>query len=281
MRNFAFVCLFTVFQSLLCADDTPTFYAVLVGDTHDKGLKKGIEADLSRYKAALTSIIEQINYKPQFKIINGILEKDDIENELKSINAGPNDIVFFMYSGHGGYDPYGFPWPVLALRYEPEFGIAGKAVVDLLLKGKQCLTYIFFDACNKEEAFFLFDDVIKKPEPMFVKGGHYPGVKRLFLRHKGYVIATSSKRYEYSYTDSKHKPYGSLFLTSLIFNLIEGCSEKRPTWENILEDASLECIENSREYHRRAPKRNTYEHPYYEISIHSKKSHKSKTKKSF
>jgi hypothetical protein len=120
--------LFCAFASFTVeATKNPCLHAILVGDTRAKGIKCGIKKDLKHLKESINVIAQQIHYELNLVILRDKhIRVKDIKSSLRSITASPDDIVCFMYSGHGCADKnQNIPWPVLTPGKEGSKKIAG------------------------------------------------------------------------------------------------------------------------------------------------------------
>ena len=150
-----------------------------------------------------------------------------VKQAIEKLPVEQDDVVIFYYSGHGigGNDP---KWPGLAVEggFTPTHRLLEMSWVKNTLWEKQPrLLLVIVDACNNFGTIPPPHDGRKTP---FFLPSIYP---QLFLRYQGYLLASSSKRGEYSIGGLGGGAFTNRFLREL---KIEQASTQPPRWENIV-----------------------------------------------
>ena len=167
--------------------------------------------------------------------------KKNVENFLVGFSPGPNDVVIFMYSGHGyRFSNQTEKYPQLDMRYSEYQAMDDnstmnlKQVYDELIKKGARLNIVLGDCCNSDVGFSRsvgssFMTSRASVDPDFEK------LKKLFLKSSGNIIAAGASPSEYSWCTMNN---GGFFTTSFIGALREEISkfkpEDVPDWGDIL-----------------------------------------------
>jgi len=151
-----------------------------------------------------------------------------VRQAIKRLSVERDDVVIFYYSGHGVGDKDA-KWPGLAVEgvFTPIHRLLEMGwVKDILWEKQPRLLLVIVDACNNF-------GTIPTPPPIPHSGRKtlssiYP---QLFLQYQGYLLASSSKRGEYSIGGLGGGAFTNRFLRELE---IERASTQPPQWENIV-----------------------------------------------
>jgi len=245
-------------KSDLYSVERPSFYALILADTDDDKAGVGIAADALHMEQMCHVIAKEIGYELKLTKMQG---KEATVDNLKSwfyrVPPSLQNIVFFFYTGHGSRDPLEQPWPVFYLTHSS--GVSGNSIVDFLRQHQQRLGVILFNCCNMDFAWFPYERLHKGFDDLIDGQKSLPGLKSLFLKTEGLVIATSSKPGEYSYTNTKNYAdyFGGIFTTGLLKELQKGCIQREITWDQVFQRTERYCAENLN------PQR--FQHPFYQI----------------
>jgi hypothetical protein len=178
----------------------------------------------------------------------GGLNPESVFKELKGFSVSPDDLVIFYFSGHGyRTDSKGEnPWPNL-LCSSSRTGIDYGKVVEILLSKQPRFLLAIADCCNH----FMSGSFAPPVPDLAIKSFSSEQVRlsyrKLFLESEGAVLVTSSEVGEMSWCI----PRGALFTLSLIDSLKIEAESPTPSWELLLERASLKV--------------KGYQHPFYLI----------------
>ncbi len=156
-----------------------------------------------------------------------------ITQRIEQISVGPNDTLFFYFSGHGGQDDRGH---YLALAGGRLYRDQIRAVVQQ--KGAR-LSVILTDCCNQRADGQDFGAPAMDMEP---PASVTPLFRSLFFEPQGIVDINGSSPGEAAFftpLDSESEaPPGSLF-TSQIERFVYRFKQQRTTWDHLLRSVSL------------------------------------------
>jgi hypothetical protein len=96
-----------------------TFHALLVLDQTAKedNLGRISQADEKQINDVIQTLVYGIKYKIQKEYVQGgAVNADDLRDRIKSLQVGPQDILFFYYSGGGYYPDKKSKFPTLKLN---------------------------------------------------------------------------------------------------------------------------------------------------------------------
>ncbi len=215
-----------------------TMHAIIVSNTEDANIGKSCEMDQMMMIAEMNTIAKAIRYEISLKIISsGSFNFENLEQFIKELKANENDIIFFYYTGHGfNKKNYNDKYPIMdfnTVKY-PLFMMHKK----LKKKGARlCIT--MGDCCNNiiDKAKEVNKNLLVVEENKDKKNKIY---KNLFLKPKGDIIVSSSKRGEYSYV---HEKKGSYFTDEFRKALVYAVNYSNSlSWENLLIDTRNRVI---------------------------------------
>jgi len=214
---------------------TATLHAILVGDTNDQSIGRSVETDLSNFNKLLRSIEENTGLAVQKTTVTGGelgrgKGRDTVLQKLQNLTvAGGQDLVIFLYSGHGGrMSTKQTKWPSLGVEgvsTSPDRLLDLDLVFDELQKKNPRLLIVLADACNS------VIDVQRSFEKNTELAESY---RKLFLGYQGTIIASSSKMGQYSYGNPE---VGGLFIRQWLDSLNKNLATANPTWEGLMKDA--------------------------------------------
>jgi hypothetical protein len=188
-------------------------YYILLCDTLDPAI--GADVDLTSANSWARSIADHTGLllRP-LNLFDRRLTTANARAALNGLDPGPDDVVFFHYSGHGG-NPGTLKWPVFYLVADPldlpdEQRLSFDEVVRILQPKSQRLLFILADACNS------FPDQVgrlnpRAPEPSGTLMSQ--AYRDLFVNCAGTILTSGSRPGQYSYGDWVG---GGLYTSSLI-----------------------------------------------------------------
>lgn len=198
--------------------------------------------------------VDKNNSLNEFEIICGELDipfkksvisdrefsKSNLTNTLNNLNPSPNDIVIFIYSGHGfRWSNQNSEYPNLDLRYSNFQEISANTSFNLhevynsiIAKGAR-LNIVLGDCCNSDIGLSY-----RAGEPSLASRAQYKGkvdyLRRLFLESRGNLLAAAARRNETSCGNSRD---GGYFLSSFFTAIYKETSHLNnfaPQWANII-----------------------------------------------
>lgn len=207
----------------------------LIGD-----IGAGCAADRDKLDYEFKGIAEALGLGYQKYIVDGNnFNKTTVQSTLRSIAPGINDIVVFVYRGHGfRWDNQTDAYPMMDLRTSSYMNIEkatsmGLSEVYTSLKNKGArLNILLADCCNNNvglnqttTASFLNSQTDNKPD--------INKLKRLFVSAKGNLVAAAAHSGEYSWSN----PFGGFFTLSFIQAMKEKISyfnSTAPDWNEVV-----------------------------------------------
>lgn len=201
----AFIALFS--SSISVKADNVKIHAIVFCNTDDPKIGEGCQSDQERFAEELGLIETALGSEEDWQVFVGKeCNKPNLERALSSLNCGPNDVVFFYYSGHGVHakaDPADGWLPQMCLNYESydqDKFVPVTYVRDKLATKPARLSIILTDCCNNEASWVSVKSLIStQKDAPDVDKIDVAKLKKLFYESRGTVIATSSKRGQVSY----------------------------------------------------------------------------------
>lgn len=227
-----------------------TLHLIVVADVEDSEI--GADIDANRVKKEFGIVANELGLKTNFiTLTNSSFSKESVLNTLNNLRPSSNDIVIFVYSGHGfRYSSDTDPYPRFYLvrnRQNPDANNLQAAEVYNILKKKGAkLNITIVDACNNEIR-------TRKPEynPLLSLKNSDAGINRvaiqkLFLNTKANIIVAAASKGETSVGNSIQ---GGVFIRSLMNSFRAETSlinNATPTWTNIINKARDEAYQTPR-----------------------------------
>jgi hypothetical protein len=215
-------------------------HLVLVANTLDPSIGTGCTTDETNLKNEFRQIADALGFSFQEYIIDGsAFSKEKVLATLNSLAPGSNDIVMFIYRGHGfRWKDQTDDWPRMDLRTSSYAEITNNSSMNLsevysVLKSKGArLNIILGDCCNSEvnassvtaNNFLTFQvdnnsDINK--------------LKNLFLKSNGIILSSAAQKGEVSWNTAQGGLYSISFLQALREE-ISYLSNDVCNWDNIL-----------------------------------------------
>jgi Caspase domain len=244
--------LMTQMLALAPAVSAATLHAIFVIDTNDKNIGGMVARDLGivgdevqRIAQATGMALNDTVYK------GGDFTIDNVKQAINGAAAGPDDVIFFYYSGHGfRTPPKRSDWPYFFFHSQRTIDFGW--VADTLSKKGARLAISLVDACNNVVNVQVREEQKGMPASADKAAAGY---KDLFLRYKGWVAGASSIPGETSTATSS----GSLFTISFLKALREEIAQPNPSWQNLMDKAA-----GTRLTHQSTSGRTYSQQPFYQ-----------------
>jgi hypothetical protein len=183
-------------------------HAIMLGDTLDPGIGQGAGKNVEGIERLVTSIGNALGVAPNFrKFIGADFGCANLNNAVRTIGAGADDVVIFYYSGHGfREDGQKSQFPRLWCKGPPTDNpllqdIAGSFGT---ANAPPRLVWAVADACN-----------VTTDDSNALTAGVGPAqlaLKKLFGRHSGTLIQAGADMHQFSW----YYPTGGLFSRNLL-----------------------------------------------------------------
>jgi hypothetical protein len=209
-----------VFPTLSLAS---TLHAILIGDTNDDKIGVSVKVDMQRLQSLVKSISENTGLTLNRRYVTGDqLNRSNVEQAINGISVGTDDVVFFFWNGHG----YNAGESVLPNMYI-QGGSMGLSQVKTMLSAKNPrLLLVIGDTCN-----------VGREGPVENRRGNPKpeNYRELFLKYRGTILASGSKKGYYSWGSTNGGFYTLQFLESLTEELSK---DGRPSWNDLMSRAN-------------------------------------------
>jgi hypothetical protein len=171
-------------------------HAIIAVDTKGFGIQKASEADLEHMEKSLCTIAHHLRLVPHILVLkDNECSVDCLKSAVVSLKGYSEDVVVFLYSGHGNMDPDKSPWPVMyPAAGDTHKGLRSSSVVSFFKKNRHRFAVLLFDCCNKSISSGPYDAVPKGAVPVMTMDDLLPGLKNLFLSSRGMVIGSAASR---------------------------------------------------------------------------------------
>lgn len=239
---------FTISPSV---SEAANLIAVLIADTKDDEIGKECASDFNK----MVLLVERISKHTQLNLIDLKIKGSDVNpkkilEKIDSIQAEPEDVILFYYTGHGyrtktmGSNP---PWPIFEFP-ETNEGLESEYMMSKLEAKKPRLLLAICDCCNvflkKHESV---PDLVRAVKPPRDKENS-ENYRRLFLETIGVIKIASAMPGEYSYTTEDEEESGGKFTIAFLKSLRKGMiSSDPPTWNEIIE-RSADYVEDKKQH---------------------------------
>lgn len=225
------------------ADGSVTLHLVLVAATEDESIGESVKTDVNLVRKNFSGIAKKLNIEYKETVVMGNnFSKSNVENAVNRLKPGSNDIVVFVYSGHGfRYDDDTDAYPRMFLSYDnlsAKTELSTTDVYNKIVAKNARLTIFLTDCCNSKAG-------VTRAEVESVAFGtrgsnNNVDVNKLydlFIDESGTIRATAAKAGQYALCDAS----GGFMLTSILNNIksqTSALANGNPSWQTIIENAS-------------------------------------------
>ncbi len=192
-----------IFLSLLSIrSSASTFHAIIFANTDDSHIGKSVYIDLKRMEVEMTAISKSIGYSIKKYFYYGDaarFNRDNLESVIDNLNCGPDDIIFFYYSGHGGRaENENTQFPEMCLTVNEPLTRSSQLcplhnVYSRLRNKNPRLTIVMGDLCNSIIRGYKRNDNLASKGATILSKGAYNVYRNLFVNVKGGLLAASSQ----------------------------------------------------------------------------------------
>ncbi len=207
--------------------DKAKLHLVVVANTLIGDIGPSCASDRDKLDYEFRSIADALNMQYRKYVVDGDrFNKQNVQSVLSSLAVGTNDIILFIYRGHGfRWNNQSDAYPMLDLRSSNYMSITQSTSIALsevynTLKRKNArLNIVLADCCNNNiglnqvtSTSFLNLQADNKPD--------ISKLRRLFMSARGSLISAAAKSGEYSWAN----PFGGFYTLSFLQALKEKIS---------------------------------------------------------
>lgn len=185
-----------------------TLHVVVFCDTNDRSIGQNKESERKitiNEMQTIAEILEEYGYDSELTECNGnYCNKRNLIKTVRGLDVTPNkDVVFFYYGGHGSRavnnDSDPFPQMCLGEDYQENW-VPATLIKNIIMAKQPRLAVILTGCCNKEDSGVSIKSVVSEAAYTKESAINKEAYKKLFLDATGYVMMTSSKAGQYSYS---------------------------------------------------------------------------------
>lgn len=215
-------------------------HLVVVANTYDASIGNGCSTDAINLKNEFRQVAKALNIPITEYVVDGsTFSKEKVMSTLNGVYPGSNDIVLFVYRGHGfRWKDQASDWPRMDLRsnsYDQTAEINSMNLHDvyntLTAKGAR-LNIILGDCCNSEvnvSPVTLNNYLTFQVD----NNSDISKLRKLFLNTKGTILSASARKGEVSWVSTQGGLYSISFLQALREE-ISYFNSGTAGWDNIL-----------------------------------------------
>ncbi len=220
-----------------------TFHLICNIDRYSN-IAESCKKDFDNIKAYFTEVSKDLNIP--IKVYDVEFYSSASKKFISDFKCGPNDIVFYYYSGHGfRYDDQDVVWPFLNVCKSNNDPIEKCALSlnwiyqEIQKKGPR-LTITMGDCCNS--LIGMNEPKMSLSRSLSYRSQHEPaGYKKLFLETKGTVVVSGSIPGQYSLGTED----GGIYSNSLIEVLKNSRENSAVSWQAVLAKTTSISLTNS------------------------------------
>ncbi len=226
-------------------------HAVILADIDDNKIGESTKVDFNHIKKLVKNIAINTGMKlAGYELTGNSLTNNNIRKIINNLAVRRNDAVIFYYAGHGKNPQTGTQWPSMILKDQNlEFNF----VISKLKKKNPRFFLAIVDACN-DFPNYRGDPRTDQTSFLDLSSLKRQNYQNLFLRTRGYVVASGAKPGQLSWSDSK---YGGLFTNQFLNSLKGQLVSRQANWNTVMKQATTTI---------KLPK-NVIQQPQYEVDI--------------
>ena len=275
----------SLFLCISLSAHAQTIHTILFTDTQDEQIGVAAKASHDYYSLDLLSTIETsigTSYNSSTPIDKSGYDcnRTTLLQTLDNLSCDENDIVVFIYLGHGarGFgDKSNFPQMCFAVprgsyyRDEDDY-YPLENVRDIIMRKNPRFCLVIGDCCNSYSPTLSTKPSISDVEAMspdIIRRHGEEVIKKLFLSKKGSVIITASIKGEYGWCMNNGSRKGMLLERNIndVFQKIKEGKVSYSNWEELLSTIKNNTYRFSQTVNLIADGRRYTQTPYYEIKL--------------
>ncbi len=221
-----------------------TMHVLIACDTNDPSIGTGVVVNMENLSRLAQEVIGVLDCESTITVYDAPkCTKENVMSWIKNLSVEPDDVVMFMYSGHGGRaindnDPFS---QMCMNNPAKQAGFLPVSHVDKWLEAKNPrLRIIITECCNSEDRGIKIKPFYAMAAGNYTEESSYnkKALRDLFFNAKGKVMITSSKASEYSWICTDPKGFGGYFVSNFIDSFNDAAKSGRlpATWNAIFND---------------------------------------------
>jgi hypothetical protein len=229
--------LFSVFSAGLA--EAADLHFIALAETLDPGIGSDVDLDKAHMWAEMIS--SHTGLTLQYHQLSGEdLTAWRVHDLLRSISPGDDDVVYFVYSGHGA-NLGKSQWPSFLFMTGDTFDFT--EVLGILQPKSQRLLIALADCCNVS---IDSGRATPLPDPSAQSARTIANFQNLFLNFRGTITASSSSQGQYSLGQFGE---GGLFINTFLDDFLQmAASVPDLTWRGILFAAAADTFDLAAQY---------------------------------
>lgn len=228
----------------------PVMHLLLVANTDVADIGSACKIDFNNIRNEMNGIAQSLGIAfKEYDVTGNNYSKNGLKAKLNMLNPASNDIVMFLYTGHGfRFDDQRDPYPMMALTsndYQSlnDNYVALSDVYNAIVQKGARLNIVLSDCCNSK---------IGEVRPLdgntlFSRGNNNYSRQRLtdlFFNTRGSLISTAASPGQYSWCDSS----GGMFTLSFIQSLrreISALNNAQVSWQSVVDNTIKVALQRS------------------------------------
>ncbi len=229
----------------------PTLHLFVVANTEVADIGSACRTDYGNITNEMKGVAQSLGIPlKEYNVTGSSYSKRGLEAALNRLHPAANDIVVFLYTGHGfRFDDQKDSFPMMAMTtndYQPLDGnyVALSEVYQAICGKGARLNIVLSDCCNSQ----IGEVRPLQGSTLFSRGNNNFSRQRLadlFFNSKGSILSTAASPGEYSWCDAA----GGMFTLSFIQSLrreISAMSTAPVSWQSVIDNTLRTALQRSR-----------------------------------
>jgi hypothetical protein len=219
---------------------TTKLHLILIANTNDPRIGMSCKADRINLVNQFQQMAKALNIGFKDYIVEGDdFSKPNVLSKINSVYPGSNDIVIFVYRGHGfRWKNQDEEWPRISLKNSMQQlatdnsnSLGLKEIKDMLDKKRARLNIVLGDCCNNEAGITTVTSN-KYWQSQVSENADISKLRSLFISSKGSIISAAARPGEVSFAAMDGGLYSMSFIQALEQE-ISYFSRNACKWDNI------------------------------------------------
>lgn len=218
-----------------------TLHLIVVANTKITDIGAGCRVDEKNVVAEFESITKTMGITLKTYLINGDdFNKTKTQSTLDRLSPKPNDIVVYIYRGHGfRWSDQSEPWPQMDLRNGNYGKVSQSTSLGLTqafntIRNKNArLNIVLADCCNNDIGI---NRRTETPLDDLESKGYYDAekLKKLFLESRGNIISCAASPGEYSWVNTSKGGFYTLSFIESLRAEVSSKNKSEASWESVM-----------------------------------------------